>query len=142
MDWLRNGLPQWLLGNNGSRSPTGDSTNAGGGNPRSLASFLATGLLVGIPTGLLASIYALQTRLIYIPTFPTGSRQIVWKPDRFGWQDWEEVWLRSADGTRLHAYWMPTHDAECTILYFHVQQIEKWTISCLYNNFVSFRIYV
>lgn len=73
------------------------------------------------PTALLA-LYFLQTRLIYIPQYPPGSREDVWTPDKFGFGPWEELWLVAKDGIKLHAYWIDAADktANKTIICFHV----------------------
>jgi hypothetical protein len=53
------------------------------------------------------TLYAWQRKLIYVPQFPAGSRRDVWRPEQFGWPTYEDVQLRSLDGTRLHGYWIP-----------------------------------
>ena len=62
-------------------------------------------ILVIVPT-LIIALYFLQSRLIYIPQFPPGSRTVVWKPDRFGFRRWKEEYLLARDGTKLHMYWI------------------------------------
>jgi abhydrolase domain-containing protein 13 len=71
---------------------------------------IATGGTIAAGTAALA-LYAVQRRLIYIPQFPPGSRISVWKPSQFGWKNFDEIWLRSKDGAKIHAYWMPNPSA-------------------------------
>lgn len=65
-----------------------------------------------------------QRYLIYIPNFPPDSRVTHLSPDRYGFEDgWEEWWLRTKDGVKVHAFWLPSSrnaDEHVTILYFHV----------------------
>ena len=88
---------------------------------------LATGgtLAVGTVAG---ALYAFQRRLIYIPQYPPGSRQSIWRPTQYGWRDYEDVWLESSDGTRIHAFWIPctfcanqSPDRVPTIYFCHVR---------------------
>lgn len=82
---------------------------------------LATGgtMAVGAAAGV---IYAFQRRLIYIPQFPPGSRQALWKPTQYGWKEYEDVWLQSKDGIRIHAFWIPCTtnggDSSAPTIYF------------------------
>ncbi|KAI9594105.1 Alpha/Beta hydrolase protein, partial [Syncephalis fuscata] len=47
--------------------------------------------------------YYFQCSIIYLSRFPEGSRQVVDKPSDYD-MPYEDVWLRSPDGVRLHAY--------------------------------------
>jgi abhydrolase domain-containing protein 13 len=67
---------------------------------------IATGGTIAAGTAAIA-LYAVQRRLIYIPQYPPGSRHSIWKPSQFGWKNFDEIWLNSKDGTRIHAFWMP-----------------------------------
>ena len=77
-------------------------------------------------------IYIFQSRLIYLPQLPPGSRQEVWLPSRFGYGPgkraitnndeenhkkdddcctddqctWEELIIDTPDGEKLQAYWI------------------------------------
>lgn len=51
-------------------------------------------------------IYVYQERLIYMPTFPPGSRTDVWTPDRFGMR-YETVTVSAADGCVTTNYYIP-----------------------------------
>lgn len=73
---------------------------------------------------ILVAVYRLQTRLIYVPHFPPGSRKQVWRPSRFGLRQHEEVTLTSTDGIKLHCYWIPNQKglpppSQPTILFLH-----------------------
>ncbi len=57
---------------------------------------------------LLLAVFLLQRRLIYIPQFPQGSRAQVWAPSLFGMASYEEVDLRSEDGTLLKCLYIPS----------------------------------
>lgn len=65
-------------------------------------------LVVFIVIGLLVALYIFQTRLIYLPQFPPGSRSEVWKPSKFGFSPKhdEEIFLETTDGVRIHGYWL------------------------------------
>jgi fermentation-respiration switch protein FrsA (DUF1100 family) len=71
-------------------------------------------IVVGYGLALLL-IRVLESHLIFFPNVP----------DRLG-GDWnprglsvEDVWLRSADGIKLHAWWIPRQNAKFTFLAFH-----------------------
>lgn len=84
--------------------------------------YALTSVTVGV-IAILSGLYALQTKLIYVPDFPPGSRKDVWRPSRFGFHKFDEVTLVTSDGIRLHAYWIPstrkTSKSVPTILFFH-----------------------
>lgn len=94
------------------------------GTERWWADYTLSALTVGV-VAILGGLYALQTKLIYVPDFPPGSRRQVWRPSRFGIVEWEEVWLRASDGVKLHAFWIPAPDRTInqkpapTVLMFH-----------------------
>ena len=85
--------------------------------------YALTSVTIGI-VAILGALYVLQTKLIYVPDFPPGSRKQVWRPARFGFSNFEEVTLISPDGIRIHSYWIPCHAKPSTsvptILFFHV----------------------
>jgi hypothetical protein len=89
------------------------------------SSLFITLILITVPT-LVIALYFLQSRLIYIPQFPPGSKTVVWKPDRFGFRKWKEDQVLSKDGTKLHIYWIEGEGTGVeeypTILFFHVKQ--------------------
>lgn len=53
-------------------------------------------------------LYTFQSRLIYLPQLPPGSRQEVWGPERFGYQEGqaEELVIETPDGEKLQAFWI------------------------------------
>ncbi|KAG0494895.1 hypothetical protein HPP92_005889 [Vanilla planifolia] len=73
----------------------------------------------GITVAGLATLVAFQERLVYVPVLPGLPRAYPVTPSRFE-IDYEDVWLRSSDGVRLHA-WFLKHSppvAGPTILFF------------------------
>jgi hypothetical protein len=86
--------------------------------------YTLTGVTIAV-IAVLGGIYTMQTKLIYVPHFPPGSRKEVWRPSRFGFTSFEEVTLSSSDGVKLHAFWIPCHTRQSnqvpTILFFHVR---------------------
>lgn len=58
-------------------------------------------------------IYALQDRLVYFPT-----RELEATPRALG-VDYEDVWLTTEDGVRLHGWFVATPAARATVLFFH-----------------------
>lgn len=52
---------------------------------------------------------------MFLPeVYPSG----IWNPQTFGVAA-EDVWFRSADGTALHGWWMPSKRARGTVLFCH-----------------------
>jgi hypothetical protein len=74
---------------------------------------IATGGTLAVGTAALA-LYIFQRRLIYVPNFPPGSRNSVWKPSQFGWKNFDDVWLRSKDDTKIHSFWIPNSTSDGT----------------------------
>ncbi|KAI0516270.1 hypothetical protein KFK09_008942 [Dendrobium nobile] len=73
----------------------------------------------GIAVAGMATLVAFQERLVYVPVLPGLSRAYTITPSRFH-LDYEDVWLRSSDGVRLHA-WFLKHSPPVlgpTILFF------------------------
>ncbi|KAG2638287.1 alpha/beta hydrolase domain-containing protein WAV2-like isoform X2 [Panicum virgatum] len=67
----------------------------------------------------LAALVALQERLVYVPVLPGLARAYPITPARLR-LSYEDVWLRAADGVRLHS-WFIRHSPTCrgpTILFF------------------------
>jgi fermentation-respiration switch protein FrsA (DUF1100 family) len=56
-----------------------------------------------------------EKKFIYFPNFP-GRLSGDWRPAALPVED---VWLRAADGVRLHAWWIAAPGAEFTFLAFH-----------------------
>lgn len=75
-------------------------------------------LLVYILVGyvlVLALVRIFESRLIFFPDYP-GRLEGEWHPRALPVQD---VWLTAADGTKLHAWWIPSDQAKFTFLAFH-----------------------
>lgn len=88
----------------------------------SFSDYALSGMTIAV-LAILTGVYTMQTKLIYIPHFPPGSRQDVWRPNRFGFEKFEEVTLTSSDGVRIHAFWIPARKVGSksvpTVLFFH-----------------------
>jgi fermentation-respiration switch protein FrsA (DUF1100 family) len=56
-----------------------------------------------------------ENRFIYFPNYP-GRLSGDWRPEGLPVQD---VWLQTADGVKLHAWWIKGEGAEFTFLAFH-----------------------
>ncbi len=67
---------------------------------------IAYGLLVLL-------IYGMQDRLVYFPI-----RELAGTPRTLGF-DYEDVWLATEDGVRLHGWFVAAPSARTTILHFH-----------------------
>lgn len=83
----------------------------------SLSSILVATVAIG------GGLYAIQTRLIYMPYFPQDSRTNVYKPSQFGMPSFEEFFIKAADGCLLHLYFIPAsfNSQVCpTLIFFHV----------------------
>jgi hypothetical protein len=59
----------------------------------------------------LAALVALQERLVYVPVLPGLARAYSITPSRLRLV-YEDVWLRAADGVRLHS-WFIRHSPTC-----------------------------
>ncbi|PKA55626.1 hypothetical protein AXF42_Ash006828 [Apostasia shenzhenica] len=67
----------------------------------------------------MATLVAFQERLVYVPVLPGLARAYAVTPSRFQ-LDYEDIWIRSSDGVRLHA-WFLKHSSPVsgpTILFF------------------------
>jgi hypothetical protein len=64
---------------------------------------------------LLVLIRIFEPRLIFFPDYP-GRLAGDWQPRGLPVQD---LWLASADGTKLHSWWIPSEKAKFTFLAFH-----------------------
>lgn len=65
---------------------------------------------------LLLGLYLVQERLLFV-TGPPG-RELVASPQAIGLR-YEDVWLTSDDGVRLHGWYLPAGDARATLLFLH-----------------------
>lgn len=64
---------------------------------------------------LLALVRFFEHRMIFFPNYP-GRLEGDWHPRTLSPED---VWLTTADGIRLHAWWIPSANAKFTFLAFH-----------------------
>lgn len=82
---------------------------------RRVLSFLLT-FLIGYVIALIA-VRLFEPQLIFFPNYP-GRLEGDWHPRNLPVED---VWLAAADGTKLHAWWIPSpdKDAKFTFLAFH-----------------------
>ncbi len=75
--------------------------------------FLLLGVAASIYFAIVGMAYLGQSRMVY---FPTGS--INETPHRMG-LDYEDVWLNTIDGTRIHGWYVPKHGSRWTVLMLH-----------------------
>jgi len=61
-------------------------------------------------------LYLLQDRLVFLPHMP--GRELDATPQVIG-LDYEDTWINTADGERLHGWYIPADDARGTVLFFH-----------------------
>jgi len=80
---------------------------------RRIVSFVLT-LLIGYLIALIV-VRLFESHLIFFPDYP-GRLEGDWHPRTLPVED---VWLKAADGTKLHAWWIPNKDAKYTFLAFH-----------------------
>jgi uncharacterized protein len=80
---------------------------------RRIVSFVLT-LLIGYLIALVV-VRLFESHLIFFPDYP-GRLEGDWHPRTLPVED---VWLKAADGTKLHAWWIPNKDAKYTFLAFH-----------------------
>jgi len=72
-------------------------------------------IAAGAYLALVGFIYLTQASLLYLPGVP--GRQLGATPQGVG-LDYEEVWLDTSDGVRVHGWFVPG-DSPRTVLYFH-----------------------
>jgi hypothetical protein len=80
---------------------------------RRIMSYLLT--LAAIYVGLLILLRIFENSFIFFPNFP-GRLSGEWNPRGLPKED---VWLQTADGVKLHAWWIPAQNAEFTFVAFH-----------------------
>ena len=84
---------------------------------------VALGALAGIVGLMGGGLYVFQERLLYLPQLPSRTYDVL--PSNFAGLGFEDVFLRSADGTRIHSWLVyPSADEareapRSTLLYFH-----------------------
>lgn len=65
---------------------------------------------------LMAGVYFGQAHLLYLPNLP--SREIALTPKDVG-LPYDDVWLRTEDGVRLHGWYLPAESGRATMIFFH-----------------------
>lgn len=83
--------------------------------PAALRSLMSSILfiLLGTWLGLSLLLYVFQDRFVYYPF-----KSLAVTPDRIGLA-YEEVYIETQDGERLHAWFIPADNAHTTLLFFH-----------------------
>ena len=83
---------------------------------RTLLVFIAFGFILYAAFSLM--LYLLQDRLVFLPHMP--GRELDTTPQSMGF-GYEDVWIDTEDGERLHAWYIPTDDDRVrgTLLFFH-----------------------
>ena len=81
---------------------------------RTLLVFIALGFVLF--AGFSLMLYMLQNRLVFLPHMP--GRELETTPEFIG-LEFEDVWIDTEDGERLHGWYIPTEDARGTLLFFH-----------------------
>jgi fermentation-respiration switch protein FrsA (DUF1100 family) len=66
--------------------------------------------------GLSLALYLLQERMVFLSSVP--GRELVATPADFGWA-YESVAIDTADGERLHGWYVPAANSRGTLLFFH-----------------------
>lgn len=70
-------------------------------------------LAAAIYGGLCLALYLFQTRLVFLP-----SRTLFATPQRIG-LDFEDIWLQTTDGARIHGWYLPHPEPRGTLLFLH-----------------------
>jgi fermentation-respiration switch protein FrsA (DUF1100 family) len=83
---------------------------------RTLLAFIAFGFV--LYAGFSLMLYVLQDRLVFLPHMP--GRELDTTPKSMGFS-YEDVWIDTEDGERLHGWHIPTDDDRTrgTLLFFH-----------------------
>ncbi len=75
-------------------------------------------VLISVAIGytlVLALVFLFQSRLVY---YPEIGREVILSPQSYGLR-FESVEIPTADGERLHAWWVPADGARGAVLFFH-----------------------
>ena len=72
--------------------------------------------VTGVYVALLLYAYFGQAGMLYLPNLP--SRELSATPQAIGLR-YENIWLRTEDGVRLHGWYIPAASARGTVLFFH-----------------------
>lgn len=76
-----------------------------------IGSILVTLLL--LYAGMVVLLYQNQDRLVYVPSHELGATPAI------GGLAYEDVWIDTDDGERLHGWFVPSEQATGTVLFFH-----------------------
>ncbi|ORY82482.1 BEM46 family protein [Protomyces lactucae-debilis] len=95
-----------------------------------------------------ACLYAFQLNIIYPSNLPSGSRTEVALPSHFDMDNFEEVWLDTADGEKLHCYAM-VHRAQNstrpTVIMYHANagnMGHRLPIASVLHNKMSLNVFM
>lgn len=77
---------------------------------------LFSGLALLLYIGFSLMLYLLQERLVFLPHMP--GRTLDATPEAIG-LDYEDAWIDTEDGEKLHGWFVPAQDARGTLLFFH-----------------------
>ena len=78
--------------------------------------FVLVMILAGIYLLIVVATYLFQSRLIYMPEYPT--RKLVSTPEWLG-MSYQNVTIKTEDNVTLHAWFVPAKNAKKTLLFFH-----------------------
>ena len=81
---------------------------------RTLLIFIALGAVLYL--GFSTMLYLLQDRMVFLPHMP--GRELDMTPAAAG-LEYEDAWIDTEDGERLHGWFIPALDARGTLLFFH-----------------------
>ena len=81
---------------------------------RTLLVFIALGFM--LYAGFSLMLYLLQDRLVFLPHMP--GRELDATPQTIG-LDFDDAWIDTEDGERLHGWFVPADNARGTLLFFH-----------------------
>lgn len=81
---------------------------------RTLIVFALLGLLLYI--GFSVMLYLLQERLVFLPHMP--GRELEASPATLK-LDYEDAWIETGDGEKLHGWFVPAYGSRGTLLFFH-----------------------
>lgn len=73
-------------------------------------------LAVLVYLGLVLVLFLFQARMVFLPN--VAGRDLVATPSAVG-LEYQELWLETDDGERLHGWWLPRPDARATLLFHH-----------------------
>lgn len=78
--------------------------------------FILLSVLAGLYLALVVLVYLMQNRMVFMADMP--GRQLEASPADMGFA-FEDVWLTTTDGVRIHGWFTPAPEARGTLLFFH-----------------------